>query len=52
LIKQFKMDCRHQTSISRRIPESTMTPAMVVPWPPIHLVALCTTTFISLGRWI
>jgi len=25
------------------VPESTTTPAIVVPWPPIHLVALCTT---------
>ena len=23
-------------------PESIITPAMVVPWPPIHFVALCT----------
>jgi len=23
-------------------PESITTPAIVVPWPPIHLVALCT----------
>ena len=47
LIERYKMGCEHQV---KSIPESTMTPAMVVPWPPIHLVALCTVEFISLGR--
>jgi len=38
--------------VQSNVPESTMTPPMLVPWPPIHLVAEWTTMSApcSIGR--
>lgn len=43
---------RRRACPSRTLPESTMTPPMVGSWPPIHLVAECTTMSApwSIGR--